>query len=389
METLELLEIAVHGEDSDHQFKVDVTNSNSLVGEMVAFANSGGGKILIGVDDDGTVNGLGAHDVRRVNQLVAGVATMYAEHSIDVRTENVAVSSGVVVVVTIADGLSKPYMDNSGVVWVRRECGKRPVTSPEELQRMLQQSQLLHGDEVPVRGSSISDVDREYFQAFFEKHFGHKLDEEELSLGQVLTNMNLLSDSVLTVSGVLLFGKNPQPLLPAFQVKAVAYPGVDIHVSDYRDSEDFQGNLESQFQGALSFVKRNTHRKQNGQSVNTQGELEIPEIVLEELLANAVIHRDYFVSAPVRVFVFDDRIEIISPGHLPNNLTIANIKSGNSNIRNPILASYATRVLPYRGLGNGILRAVKAYPDIEFEDDRDGNLFRVTIRRSPLENDDH
>ena len=94
-----------------------------------------------------------------------------------------------------------------------------------------------------------------------------------------------------------------------------------------------------------------------------------------------MIHRDYFVSAPVRVFVFDDRIEIISPGHLPNNLTIANIKSGNSNIRNPILASYATKVLPYRGLGNGILRAVREYPEIEFEDDSDGNLFRVTISR--------
>jgi ATP-dependent DNA helicase RecG len=171
---------------------------------------------------------------------------------------------------------------------------------------MFQQSLLVHGDEVPVTGSSVSDVDREYFRTFFEKHFGHKLDDEELSLGQVLTNMNLLTDSALTVSGVLLFGKSPQPLLPAFHVKAVAYPGVDIHATDYLDSQDFQGNLENQFRGSLSFVKRNTHRKQNGQGVNTQGALEIPEIVLEELLANAVIHRDYFVSAPVRVFVFDD-----------------------------------------------------------------------------------
>jgi ATP-dependent DNA helicase RecG len=95
-----------------------------------------------------------------------------------------------------------------------------------------------------------------------------------------------------------------------------------------------------------------------------------------------LIHRDYFVSAPIRLLVFVDRVEIISPGHLPNNLTIDNIKLGNSNIRNPILASFATRLLPYRGLGSGIMRAMKAMPGIEFVDDREGNLFKVIIPRN-------
>ncbi|MBJ6889115.1 ATP-binding protein, partial [Vibrio cholerae] len=74
-------------------------------------------------------------------------------------------------------------------------------------------------------------------------------------------------------------------------------------------------------------------------------------------------------------------IEIVSPGHLPNNLTIENIKMGNSNVRNPILASFAPKVLPYRGLGSGIKRAIKAYPDIEFIDDRAGNTFKASIKR--------
>ena len=82
-------------------------------------------------------------------------------------------------------------------------------------------------------------------------------------------------------------------------------------------------------------------------------------------MANALIHRDYFISAPVRIFLYSDRIEIVSPGHLPNFLTVENIKAGNSNIRNPILASFATKILPYRGLGSGIRRALKAYPDID------------------------
>ena len=77
----------------------------------------------------------------------------------------------------------------------------------------------------------------------------------------------------------------------------------------------------------------------------------------------------------------DDRIEIISPGCLPNNLTVLNIKNGNSNIRNPILTSFATKILPYRGLGNGIRRALKEYPRIEFHNDHEGNAFKVILAR--------
>ena len=105
-------------------------------------------------------------------------------------------------------------------------------------------------------------------------------------------------------------------------------------------------------------------------------------MVFEELLVNALVHRDYLISAPIRLFVFDDRIEIISPGHLPNNLTVEKIRTGNSNIRNPILASYVAKgLLPYRGLGSGIKRALEDWPDIEFTDDQEGDLFTVTVHR--------
>jgi ATP-dependent DNA helicase RecG len=195
--------------------------------------------------------------------------------------------------------------------------------------------------------------------------------------------MRLMNEGLLTVSGILLFAKEPHLFLPVFHVKAVCYPGNDIHTTTYLDSADIVGRIQTQFEESLSFVLRNLRREQAGQGVNTVGEVEIPRIVLEELLANALIHRDYFVSAPIRIFVFDDRVEIISPGHLPNNLTVANIRSGNSNIRNPILTSFATKLLPYRGLGTGILRALKEYPAIDFIDDTEGNLFRAVIRRHP------
>lgn len=381
METTELLEAVARGEDSRHQFKEDVTNATSLAAEIAAFANSGGGQIFIGVADDGSIRELDVTTVGRLNQLISNTASTNVRPAINPRTENVSVGNGVVLVVTIPDGLSKPYVDNSGVIWVKSGSDKRRVTAREEMQRMFQTAQLVHGDDVPVPGTSASDIDVEYFRQFFTKRFGMDLEEQGLSLAQVLTNMRLLSTGLLTVSGALLFATDPTPLVPAFHIKAVCYPGTDIHASQYADSADIYGRIDSQFEQAMSFVLRNLRREQRDQGVNSEGILEVPRIVFEELLANAIIHRDFFVSAPIRIFMFDDRIEIISPGHLPNNLTVANIRSGNSNMRNPILASYATKVLPYRGLGNGIVRAIKEYPKIDLIDDRDGNRFVVIVRR--------
>ncbi len=381
METTELLEIVARGEDSRHQFKADATNALALASEIVAFANSGGGQIFIVVGDDRTIQARDPASVARLNQLIANAATNSVRPPINPLTENVAVGTGVVIVVTVPDGLSKPYMDNGGAIWVKSGSDKRKVTAREEMQRMFQNAQLVHGDDVPVPGTSIADIDLDYFHWFFRTRFEQEFEEQDLSLGQVLSNMRVLSNDGLTVTGVLLFAKDPRALLPVFHVKAVCYPGNDIHDTTYLDSADIFGRIATQFEESLSFVLRNLRRDQRGQGVNTTGEVEIPRIVFEELIANALIHRDYFVSAPIRIFIYDDRVEIISPGHLPNNLTVANIRSGNSNIRNPIMTSYATKVLPYRGLGTGILRALKAYPTIEFTDDRDGNLFRALIRR--------
>jgi ATP-dependent DNA helicase RecG len=381
METIELLEIVARGEDSGHQFKEDATNAMSLASEIVAFANSGGGQIFIGVADDGSIRSHGTTDIQRLNQLLANAASNCVRPPINPLTENVPVGTGIVVVVTIPDGLSKPYMDNAGAIWVKSGADKRRVTSREEMQRMFQSAQLVHGDDIPVSGTSIADIELDYFRRYFKLRFEQELEEQTLSLAQVLSNMRVLSNDSLTVAGVLLFAKDTQALLPVFHVKGISYPGNDIHASTYLDSANIYGRIEAQFEESMGFVLRNLRREQRDQGVNALGGVEIPRIVLEELIANALIHRDYFVSAPVRIFIFDDRIEIISPGHLPNNLTVANIRSGNSNIRNPILTSYATRILPYRGLGTGILRALKEYSAIEFQDERDGNQFRVMIRR--------
>lgn len=384
METTELIDILSRGEDSRHQFKADITNANSLAAEVVAFSNSSGGRIFIGVNDDGSVRGLSNDDVARLNQLIANAATNNVRPAMAPLTENVTHPNGIVLVITVPEGISKPYMvaqDGALSIWVKKGSDKRRVNDREEILRLFQQAGSVHADEAPVARLGAGDIDLPYFERFFEGQFGESLAQHNQPLPQLLTNMNLMNQGQLNVAGGLLFAKAPQYALPAFIVKAVAFVGTEIEDERYIDSRDITGKLADVFQQTLGFIVANTRAAQGEQGFNTQGQPEIPRIVWEELVANALIHRDYFVSAPVRVLVFANRVEIISPGHLPNNLTIENIKAGNSNMRNPILASFAAKLLPYRGLGSGLLRALRAWPQIELIDDRAGNLFEVIVAR--------
>ena len=128
-------------------------------------------------------------------------------------------------------------------------------------------------------------------------------------------------------------------------------------------------------------VKKNLKFIQKDQNFNSIGILEISEIAIEEILQNAIVHRDYLRNSPINLLIFDNRIEIISPGKLPNSLTIENIKLGNAVARNNLLVSYCSKIMTYRGLGSGITRALEEQPNIEFINNIEGEQFKVIIPR--------
>lgn len=247
------------------------------------------------------------------------------------------------------------------------------------MQRMFLNAGLIQADTLPVPGSSVADFDMAAFHSYYRKRFGQPCPEDEQTAS--LTSLGLLKDQQLTLAGVLLFGLQPQRWLPVCMVKAVAFYGNSIGDTQYQDSEDIYGTLTEQFQRSFAFIKRNLHHVQNGRGFNTLGELEVPPIALEELLVNALMHRDYFDSASIRILVFRNRIEIISPGHLPGDLSTDDIQHGKTKRRNPVLSEHAAHLLPYRGLGSGIHRALQVWPQIELQDHRSGNEFKVIVDR--------
>jgi ATP-dependent DNA helicase RecG len=371
------------GEDSRRQFKVDVAHVDSLAADLVAFSNGSGGVLVIGVADDGTMPGLAAADVRRVNQHIANAASQNMRSPVSPTTENVCLDDGrIVIVVTVAAGLDKPYFDRHGVIWVKAGSDRRRIQSKEELRRLFQMTDQFHADELPTK-AGVEALDHLLLREFFRDVYKRDYPSSTAELLRLLQNLNLATDNGdLNLAGLLLFAQEPERYKPQFVIKAICYPGNDIHGSKYLDSEDFVGPLGRLFDSAMAFVLRNLRKVQAGRGVNAPGLPEIPPVVFEELLVNALVHRDYLISAPIRLFVFDDRIEIVSPGHLPDHLTVEKIRAGNSNIRNPILVSHVAKgILPYRGLGSGIQRVLEEWPATAFRDDRDGCLFTATVQR--------
>jgi len=391
METIELIEMISRGEDSRTQFKREPIGSKDLAEEMVALSNGSGGVILFGVDDDGLVKGLSDQNIRTINAQLSDAANDKVRPSIYPKTEihRIGDQNLLVLVVIVSEGVSKPYADKSGAYWVKSGADKRRITAREEIQRMLQASMLIHADELAIDGTTISDFDMTHFASFFGKQYGENLDaaleRDGITLARLLNNLGLARDTNLNLAGLLLFGGNPQRYRPAFVVKAVSFVGCDAAGDKYRDSEDIGGCLRDMYKGVISFLTRNLRRLQGEKGFNTEGDIEMPIAALEELVVNMILHRDYFVSAPWRVMIFDDRVELMSPGTLPNNLTVENIRYGISMIRNPLITSFAIKELPYRGTGTGILRALKYVPDLEFESDRERNLFVARIPREIAE----
>lgn len=142
-----------------------------------------------------------------------------------------------------------------------------------------------------------------------------------------------------------------------------------------------EGCLTHQFDTIMNFLTRNLRTIQIEQEFNSLGELEIPRIALVEFVVNALVHRSLNWNTPIRIFIFDNRIEIHSPGSLPNGLTVDDITKGTSMPRNLFLFTNANYLLPYTGAGSGIVRALEENLDVAFENDEKTHDFLITIQR--------
>ncbi len=386
MDKQDLEDIIQLKESSRVQFKEKFSSADALAAEICAFANTRGGMIIVGVDDDGNITCLTALEVGRLNQMISSVCSQKIDPQISVTTENYKYDQGIVVLINVPMGPNKYYTANGKDVWVKVGADKRRA-GREEMRRLLQESFNMFADEQPLENTGIDDLDKNMLSDFIEKKTGEKSGELSIDKGQLLHNMKILRDKKCTLAGLLLFGEKKYPLFSLYQISAVSWYGNDAGGMEYMDSEDIQGNVSILYKEGMAFIRRQLRKIQKGQHVNSLGILEIPGEALEEALINAIVHRNYFMQSNIRVFVFDNRVEIISPGCLPNTLSVEAIKTGIHIARNPIILSHIKEIkgIPYRGTGMGIARIIKSCREddlkVDFDDEIEKNQFKVTFWR--------
>ena len=203
---------------------------------------------------------------------------------------------------------------------------------------------------------------------------------------KMLRNLRFIRpDGSITMAAMLLFGKYTQRWLPVMTAKCICFAGKSIGGRVFLDKvndADMEGNLLHQFNTIMDFFNRNLHNVQVGTEFNSIGRLEIPYGSLVEFTVNALVHRSLNLKAPVRIFILSDRVEIHSPGSLPNGLTVDDVKQGTSMPRNMFLFSNAIYLLPYTGVGSGITRALDEGIKVTFTNNASTQEFVVTIWRA-------
>ena len=395
------------GEVSGVQFKERILDKYDIACELVAFSNSHGGKLVVGIKDKtGETNALSYSEVQETTNLLSDIASENVVPSILIKIDTVEVEDGNLVIATVKEGLNKPYHDNKGIVWVKNGADKRKVFDNAELAEMMTDCGSFAPDEAGVRDATVNDLDATTIKQFLGNRFDRVLEKKgltgdafnEASLDmicsaiakghdceKILRNLRFIRpDGTLTVAAMLLFGKYTQRWMPMMTAKCICFAGNSVGSKVFRDKvndADMEGNMLHQYDTIMDFFTRNLHNVQVGDEFNSMGKLEIPYTSLVEFTVNSLVHRSLNMKAPVRIFIFDNRVEIHSPGALPNGLTIDDIKAGTSMPRNMFLFNNAIYLLPYTGVGSGITRALDEDINVTFMNNDKAQEFVITAWR--------
>ena len=406
MTRAELIEMIRNHENSGVEFKRDDISADRLAAEMAALLNREGGYILLGVEDDQTVSGL-TRGRAKAEEWVMEAARSHLQPGAIPSWETIQWDDDTVVgVVSLpSDAPDKPYKAKRGAGWVTKTrvgTTTRDATREEE-ERLYQKTGQFHYELKPVPrapGAAVDNLDLRRLNEYFTRVLaGNAPDEEDADAwGTLLSNLDLATASVprttATIGGILLFGKNPKRWLPQSGIRAICYPGEE---QDYatRADQDLRGPLtplrardgtlveSGLVDQAWDFVRRNTTPTARLEGMRRVDRWEYPEEVAREAVANALIHRDYSITGTdVMLAIYSNRLEVVSPGRLPNTVTPDGMKLGVRYARNQLLLN-VMRDYGYvdaRGMGvrTKIVPGMKAHngtePDLIEEE------YRVTVR---------
>jgi ATP-dependent DNA helicase RecG len=399
----ELLEIIRNGENSGVEFKRDDVQNHDIAKELVAFANLEGGIVLLGVEDDGSISGITRPEKILEEWVMTACRDKIRLGLIPFYELVKDVEPGKdVAIVRVSRGFDVHTLwhNNKNAYFIRVGTQSREPT-PQELERLFQQRGSFRAELRPVSGVTLTDLDmrrlKNYFVSIREQDVPD--DNDEAGWKTLLFNTEIMVEDGITVSGILLFGRTPNRFLPQAGIDAVAFPGVNKEYAARERSalrgpitpllndagEIVEAGLVEQ---AIAFVQRNTAVVGQLEEGGARRE-EIPVYPREavrEAIVNALVHRDYLLSSTdIEFSIYEDRMEIISPGRLPNGITPARMLTGCRAARNQLIKDVMRdyRYLEHSGMGvpRKIVKCMKEHNGTEPELIEEGELFTIRLFR--------
>jgi len=403
----ELLEIIANGENSGVEFKRDDLRPEQLAKEIVAMANFQGGRVILGVEDDGSVSGILRENIEEwvMNILRDKVHPLVLPFYEEVKMDG----SKFVAVITFPQGVSKPYVlrdKGEERIFIRIGSTSQLATREQQM-RLFEVGGMLHTETLPVAKTNSACLDKarleNYLSVIIDDPDMPKTDEEwEIRLAGLgfLTEAN----GLCTVAGMLLFGKRVRQYLKQAGLRVFAFDGVD---KEYKANLDviidapLVGRWDTAESGKqliddgliekfIAQIKPFISQEPGEIDKNFRRDLEwlYPLDAVREVVINALAHRDWTRFVDIEVGIYSDRMEVISPGSLQNSMTIEKMILGQRSPRNPIIME-VLRDYGYvdsRGMGvrTKVIPLMKSINQTEPIFEMTEDYLKTTLLRKPI-----
>ncbi|MBI5273739.1 MAG: putative DNA binding domain-containing protein [Chlamydiales bacterium] len=350
-------------ESSILEFKRELPKNDQIIKTIIAFCNQNGGKLIIGVSDSGEIEGLNITDLEQALNSMGKAIFDATYPPIIPRVFSRRFGEKNTLEIEVSSGMSKPYY--------RKSEGKEKGTyirlgrstlraTPELIKELEWQSSGLSFETMPRHQANEEEIDLKRFEYFLSiRKSGAKAESNRAMLKAYNLIIEEHSKIYPTTAGILLFGKNPQKFLSEAMIICSHFRGISGR--EALATIDCEGDLFNQYHQAENFILNRLSRSYQIQSSKRTEILEIPQVAIREALLNAIVHRNYHLLAPTKIAIYENRIEIFSPGQFPGPLDLKNPRSGITYLRNPVICKVFRESGYIEKIGSGLITIFDSY----------------------------
>lgn len=352
-------------ESAQLEFKSELPSYQQITKTVIGFCNLFGGRIVVGVTDDGEIVGI---NEQKINSLIDAI-----QHSIftncsptiipNIYTQRI--NNFLLLIVEVSPGMNKPYfLTHEGIekgTYLRMGALTCRAT-PEMIRELQWKSKGYSLDEIPLYTTDPQIIDVDAFSQFLNQRKARQTSVAKESLSFLKSYKIILEEHhrfYATTAGALLFSQNPQQYVSeAFVICTHFYGTEGRHVLATRDCT---GTLFQQVNDCLAFLSERLYHQFEIKAAKRDELLEIPEEALREIVINALIHRNYQIPGPCKIAIYTDRVEIFSPGNFPGPLQSDKLEMGITYIRNPVICRVFREAGYIEKLGSGFITLFSSY----------------------------